>query len=145
METKNKIFIPYNVPSSKNSRRIKILRDPKGNLLYDKYNNPRCTLSYSIPTTHYIKKSRRYYKSLREQFWYLCRGKPYPIKIELLFVRKNNTKWDFNNMTHIIMDLMKKEKWIPDDDVTRILPYPPLEEPYYKIDKNNPGVIIKIL
>lgn len=62
------------------------------------------------------------------------------------FIRGSKHLWDFNNATHILFDLMTALNIIPDDNILYVLPFPlKIEESYWSYDKENPGVIIKIL
>ena len=90
----NSIFIPGNVPSSKNGKQW------TGRILIN-----------SKATRAYIKNSTEFYK------------------------------FDYINPTQTIHDVMVKFNWLKDDNCEEIIPI--FEE--YSYNKENPGVIIKIL
>lgn len=130
-ENKDGFWIPGEVPSSKNSRNI--FQDKSGKIK-------------NLPND----QSLRYYKATRTTYQIYCNSfrrqvKSTPVKVEMFFVRKTNGTWDHHNAIQIVADQMVKCAWVPDDDVKNLLIYPPLNEPYYAVDKNNPGVLIRIL
>lgn len=128
------IFIPMNVPSSKNSRRLFI--DTSGvqrNIM-------------SALCTKYIKHTKPYWQGENLKHWrVLTEGVRLPYRIEFTFVRATKQIFDFQNAIQILADLMTKNDWIKDDDVNHFLPYPPRVAPYVIYDKENVGVFIKIL
>lgn len=65
----------------------------------------------------------------------------YPIRLSLTFIRGSKHKFDYVNPTQTILDLMVKYNWIEDDNADVVVPV--FEK--YKYDKEQPGVIIKIL
>jgi hypothetical protein len=75
----------------------------------------------------------------------IVKNKHYPLKIQLLFYRKNDIIFDFINIAQTVQYMMEKYKWIPKDDIHHLLVYPPYRSPYYIIDKINPGVKITVL
>jgi hypothetical protein len=120
-------FIPGNVPSSKN-----------GKQWTGKY------LIWSEASKRYVKDTEYYWKSLSnsfEQEYFWKQNGLNPIKVSFKFIRKSKHKFDYVNPLQTILDLMVRYKWIPDDNADIVLP---VFEPY-EYNKNNPGVIIKIL
>lgn len=129
-------FIPYNVPSKKNSRI-----------------NLRSGIS--IPSkkhSEYVKLTERYYdifgKEFRNTVDKLKIQKPY--KIEFTFVRQSKHSFDYCNACQTNEDLMKdqykkkelvRKGWFEDDSADFIIPF---FKPY-EYDKQNPGVRIKLL
>lgn len=99
------IYIPYNVCSSKNSR--KIIR-PKG------LNHPITT--HSDAYKKYVKLSSEYWKQNRLLFLDLIKDleKPYLIRVD--FIRFNDDRFDYHNMEQGPADLMQEFGWIEDDD-----------------------------
>lgn len=50
------------------------------------------------------------------------------------------------NPVQTIQDAMVYHKWIDDDNLEEILPFPiQIDNVWYKVDKENAGVIIRIL
>ena len=120
----NSIFIPGNVPSSKNSKQW------TGKMLIN-----------SKSTRAYIKATIEFYLKSRVGFQKMLKGKEKPYKVSLQFIRGTKHKFDYINPAQTVQDLMVKYNWIKDDNCEEIIPV--FEE--YKYDKKNPGVIIKIL
>jgi hypothetical protein len=119
---KESIFIPGNVPSSKNSR--------------------QWTGKYSIvskTTQRYRKATKEYWKKFRETFINnLPPEKPYIV--EFKFIRGNKHKFDYPNPLQTVLDEMVRYGWIEDDNADVILPvFLP-----YEYNKDKPGVIISI-
>mgnify|MGYP003136857359 CR=1 FL=1 len=118
------IFIPGNVPSSKNGR--------------------VWTGRYSIAskaTRRYWKESELYWIKLRKEFTKQLKKLEKPYKIKFTFIRKSKHKFDYINPCQTVQDLMVKHKWLEDDNCDIINPV----FGNYKYDKDKPGVIIKIL
>tara|TARA_B110000902_G_scaffold265169_1_gene348712 strand:+ start:3409 stop:3819 length:411 start_codon:yes stop_codon:yes gene_type:complete len=123
------IFIPLNVPSSKNSKQW------TGKMLIN-----------SKTTRNYIKSSKKDYIQGKEEFDKLLNTKEgielsYPIHIDMYFVRSSKRKFDYINPAQTVQDLMVKYGWIEDDNCDIIVPH----FSGYHVDTANPGVIIKIL
>jgi len=126
-----KFFIPFNTPSSKNSKQWtgKFLTSSKNTHLWRKLTEP-----------HWIKLKDEFLKELEKQ------PKNLPLFIGMHFVRKSKHKFDFNNVTQTIQDEMVTHGWLSDDNSDIMLPIPLLENnSTYKHDKLNPGVYIKII
>jgi len=118
------IFIPGNVPSSKNSKQW------TGKMLIN-----------SKATRTYIKDTVEFYMKYRVDFQKTLKDKEKPYKLSLKFIRGTRHKFDYLNPAQTVQDLMVKYNWIKDDNCEEILPV--FEK--YEYDKKNPGVIIKIL
>ena len=121
---KNKIFIPGNVPSSKNSKQW------TGKFLVN-----------SKAVQRYIKESKPFWLENKNKFKEMSNGLRLPLVVSFCFIRGSRRKFDYINPAQTVNDLMVKYNWIQDDDCCNILP---VFEPY-KYDKNKPGVTIKIL
>lgn len=118
------IFIPGNVPSSKNSKQW------TGKFLV-----------HSKQTREYINNTKLDYISNKEKFLEMIKDKEMPYKISFKFFRKSRRKFDYINPCQTVQDLMVKYDWIEDDNCLCMIPS--FEE--YVHDKENPGVIIKVL
>jgi hypothetical protein len=118
------IFIPGNVPSSKNSKQW------TGKMLIN-----------SKATRAYIKATMGFYMGSRVDFQKMLKGKEKPYKLSLQFIRGTKHKFDYINPAQTVQDLMVKYNWIKDDNCEEIIPV--FEK--YKYDKKNQGVIIKIV
>ena len=121
---KNEIFIPFNVSSSKNSKQW------TGKMLIN-----------SKATRNYIQKSKIFYQQNTEKFLKLTKDIPTPLHISFYFIRNSKRKFDYINPAQTVQDLMVKYGWIEDDDVFNLVPH----FHGYHVDKEEPGVIIKIL
>jgi hypothetical protein len=128
----NDIFIPGNVPSSKNSKQM--IFKGKGSPL----------LLWSKTAQKYVKDTQYYWidnsNVFEQEYFWKTEGK-IPLKVSFKFIRGSRHKFDYVNPLQTVLDLMVRYKWIPDDNADIILP---VFEPY-SYDKDNPGVIIKIL
>jgi hypothetical protein len=83
-------------------------------------------------------------------------GKGDPLVIGYHQVRNSKRLFDFSNSVEIIQDLMTAHDFIEDDNVKHVFPVPMSKEgllinpdnprafPLYSVDKENPGVWIKI-
>ena len=118
------IFIPGNVPSSKNGR--------------------RWTGRYFIvskQTARYYKESKKEWEKGKKKFKKLVKGLDKPYKVVFKFNRKSRHKFDYINPAQTIQDQMVKFEWIDDDNADEIVPY--FEK--FSYEKDNPGVYINIL
>ena len=62
------------------------------------------------------------------------------------FVRKTHHRWDFNNATQVVQDLMSDYEWLEDDNTDIMYPVPfIIDGVYYTYDKKQPGVYIKVI
>jgi hypothetical protein len=123
------IFIPGNVPSSKNSKQW------TGKMLI-----------HSKTTRNYIRDTKQLYIQNKEKFEAQVVDKAgiepsYPIHIDFYFVRNSRRKFDYINPAQTVQDLMVKYGWIEDDNCDIIVPH----FSGYHVDKDNAGVIIKVL
>lgn len=158
---KKAIFIPTNCPSSKNSKEI--IQQPtklsvccKAELFKtDVWTCSKCKkpterkfiprLIMSKLCQQYIDNTKKYWISNRELFLSLIKDKPKPYFIGMFFIRESLHKWDFNNATALITDIMAydkdREPWITDDNVDEIIPV----FLGHKHNKEHPGTIITVL
>ena len=122
------IFIPGNVPSSKNGRRWT-----------GKY------FIVSKQTQRYYKDSKKHWVENKKEFLKLLKGedsqnkKPY--RISFKFIRKSRHKFDYINPAQTIQDQMVKYGWISDDNAEEMIPVF-LE---FEYNKDKPGVYINVL
>lgn len=127
---RNEFFIPYNTPSSKNSRRL-----VKGGRFIA-----------SKQTMRWRKLTEEAFVTQKDAFRKALKKEDKPYKIGFFFIRDSKRKWDFANPLNTVQDAMVYHGWIDDDNVYEMIPFP-LEEggAFFKIDKDNAGVIIRIL
>lgn len=118
-----KVFIPYNTPSSKNSRVW------TGRFFV----TSKATTKWKNDTKEYWLKHA---KEFRNKFDSLEK----PVKIYFQFIRKSKHRFDYHNISQAPCDMMVEYGWIEDDNADMIIP---VFKPY-KYDKNNSGVWIEI-
>ena len=118
------IFIPGNVPSSKNSRVW------TGRFLVS-----------SKSTSKYIKASAPDWVKYQKRFLKMIEGKEKPYKIGFYFIRDSKRKFDLINAAQMPCDLMTKNGWIEDDNADEIIPV----FLGYEVNRETAGVIISIL
>jgi hypothetical protein len=118
------IFIPFNVASSKNSKRI-----VRGRLINSK-------LSFE-----YKKNTQIYWIKYKNQFLEMIKNEEKPYKIGFKFIRDSRRKSDYSNIVQLPLDLMQEYGWIENDDMTNIQPFflP------FEIDKSKAGVEIYVV
>jgi|TARA_R110002020_G_scaffold177555_1_gene370319 hypothetical protein len=118
------IFIPGNVPSSKNSKRWT-----------GKY------LINSKTVMNYIKNTKDLWLENKDCFLSMIENKEMPYTISFKFIRNSRRKFDYINPAQTVQDLMVKYDYIEDDNCDCMVPC--FEQ--YEYNKEQPGVIIKIL
>ena len=142
----NYIWIPFNVPSLKNSK-IKTSRGIFPSKTVKKYLTDLGIQKYSASRKEVVgyKTKPNKFEELREKFNNALEGKTPPIEIGFHFVRDTKRKFDFNNATQIIADLMTAHDIIEDDNMDFFIPYAfKINNQFYSYDKENPGVYIEI-
>ena len=141
------IFIPGNVPSSKNSRintkngsfASKTVKAYLNNLGIQSYSSRKKTVKGYINRPNLIE-------NLREDFLKQIEGKVLPLEIGFHFVRGTKHKFDFHNIVQVILDLMTAHDLIIDDNMDCAIPFAlKIDSKFYSVDKFNPGVWIKII
>lgn len=140
------IFIDGNVPSLKNSK-VKTSRGIFASKTVKKYLSLLGIQKYSVRKKEVIgyKLRPNIIEELRKRFEKEFEGKKEPYEIGFHFVRNSKRDFDFNNATQIIADLLVAHNIIEDDCMKYFIPYAlKIEEKFYTIDKDKPGVYIKI-
>lgn len=125
----NELFIPYDVPSGKNSKRMVVRK------------NGSRTLLHSKACVRYKSNTERYWQLLQPVFLAKLKGRSAPYSIEFHFVYSHEFRWDYHNMVQYPLDLMVEYGWLEDDDKKSVKPL--FRD--YSIDKNKPGLYIKVL
>lgn len=148
--TEIEIFIPGHIPSLKNSK-IKTSRGifmSKGCLKYIRSLNIQGYSSSKKIVKEYkdiLNKPNLFSKFLLPLSKELLLS-DYPIILGFHFIRKTKAEFDFNNANQLILDLLTAHELIPDDSMVYIIPQAyKKNNMWYSIDKNNPGVYIKII
>ena len=141
------IFIPFNVPSSKNSR-INTKHGSFASKTVKAYLNNLGIQSYSSSkklVKGYVNKPNLI-ENLRADFLKQTSGKQLPLEIGFHFVRSSKRKFDFHNIVQISLDLLTAHDFIIDDNMDCVIPFAlKIGGGFYSVDKNDPGVYIKIL
>lgn len=165
MIPENSIFLPKNVPSSKNSKQIGFIYKPKGTNgdgWYFKKNGVLRAIQPSLRasdlTAEYIDHILPYIVENRLKFQNMARSLPKPLFIECLFVRDSKRAFDFHNAVQLVADCLtgsfwKEHKkvshaatvWITDDNCSEVFFVPPSKPPYYLVDKEKAGVWLTVL
>ena len=153
------IFIPGNIPSLKNSK-VKtstgIFHSPTvskfiRSLGIQHFNSRKKTVKGYVDPNRPNK-----FEALRNQFMSMRMGKDDPLIIGYHQVRNSKRLFDFGNSVELLQDLMTSHNFIEDDNVSYVFPVPmsicgklitesdARKYPLYSVDKENPGVWIKI-
>tara|TARA_R110000764_G_scaffold123357_1_gene210936 strand:+ start:616 stop:1083 length:468 start_codon:yes stop_codon:yes gene_type:complete len=153
------IFIPGNIPSLKNSK-VKTARGIFSSPTVNKFlrsigiqgfNSRKKTVKGYVDLTR-----PNQFEAFRAKFAQMRLGKDDPLIIGYHQVRNSKRLFDFSNSVEIIQDLMTAHNFIEDDNVQFVFPVPmtidgelPVEgkirdKQLYSVDKENPGVWIKI-
>ena len=137
------IFIHGNVPSLKNGK-------PNG--IYHSKSVTKYLRSLNIQGYSASRKTVKEYKDpnrpnlFRQQIGNFFDKINYPIILGMHFVRNSKRKADFTNVSHIICDLLTAHNYIPDDNMEYLFPVPfRVNGDWYSVNKENPGVWLKIL
>jgi Holliday junction resolvase RusA-like endonuclease len=145
METKE-WFISGNTPSLKNSK-IKTSRGIFPSKTVMNYLRNKGIKSYSASKKKiesYKTRENEFLKELEDFPEFLA--KDYPIKLGLHFVRDSKRQADYGNCCQLILDLLTAGNFIEDDSMDYVFPYPyERDGKLVTIDKENPGVYIKII
>ena len=142
---KDLIFIPFNVPSSKNSRVISSGKGSFHSPAVSKYLQKIGVKSYSSS-----KKTMEDYKTRPNLFKQSLKDvnfKDYtPLILGYHPVRKTKTKFDLHNVFQIIGDLLTAGGYIEDDNMECLVPIPfKIKGKYYTHNPENPGIYLKVL
>ncbi len=153
------IFIKGNVPSSKNSK-VKAARGIFSSPAVGTFLRGLGIQSYNSKRKYvkgYVDRNRpNVLESFRAQIEEMKAGKGNPLFIGFHHVRKQNREFDFSNSLEVIQDLFTAHNFIEDDSVKYVFPIPMTingdiptldnlrSEDWYSVDKDNPGVWVKI-
>ena len=141
------IFIPGNVPSSKNSR-INTTKGSFASKTVKSYLNSLGIQSYSSSkklVKGYVNKPNLI-ENLREDFLKQIEGKELPLEIGFHFVRDSRRKFDFHNIVQVVLDLLTASDFIIDDNMDCVIPFALKRDgKFYSVNKEQSGVWIKII
>ncbi len=137
------IFISGNVPSLKNG---------KVNGIYHPKTVTKYLRALNIQTYSVGKRTVKGYKDpdkpnlFLQQIGDYFKDVKHPIVLGVHFVRNSRRRFDFHNIFQIIGDLLTAHNLIPDDNMHYLIPAPfKINRKWFTIDKQNPGVWLKIL
>ena len=139
-----KIFIPGNVPSSKNSK-VKTARGVFNSKTVTKYLRGLGVKSYSMRFKSWdgYKIRPNVFEAIVAPLREYLKTQTPPHPIGFHFVRDSRRRFDFTNAVQILADLMVCHQVIQDDDMDNFLPYyRVINGQAYSIDKHKPGVWI---
>ena len=143
----NMIFIPGNVPSSKNSRvntkngsfASKTVKAYLSSLGIQSYSSGKKIVKGYVNRPNLIE-------GLRDEFLKEIEGKKLPLQIGFHFVRDSKRKFDFHNIVQVSLDLLTAHDIIIDDNMDCTIPFAlKIDNKFYSVDKECPGVWIKII
>lgn len=144
------IFVPYNVPSSKNSKIHTRAGGVFSSKTVQKYLRQIGIISYSVSkkeVKEYKTRENVFRKNLENYFKNnFDFSKEVPCEIGIHFVRGSKHKFDFVNVCQIVLDLLTAHGMVPDDNMDFIIPIPLKKDNiWYSYNKTNPGFYITIL
>ena len=153
------IFIPGNIPSLKNSK-VKTARGIFSSPTVNKFLRSIGIQKFNSRKKEvkgYVDPTRpNQFEALRKEFMKMKSHTSDPIVIGYHQVRNSKRLFDFSNSVEIVQDLMTAHDFIEDDNVKHVFPVPmsidgqlidpdnPRAFPLYSVDKENPGVYIKL-
>lgn len=140
-EMKYSIFIPGDVPSSKNGRTVAHLKDRNGQPMYHENGLKKTTSLYSKATQKYLDEREQFYKDNVLRFLRMSSDKPLPLRVGYKLVRRTKVEYDDHNAIQIVADLMEKHNWIQKDS-SQYVKFSAFTEEY---DSENPGIILIIM
>jgi len=137
------IFIPFNVPSLKNSK-IKTSRGVFMSKTCRNYLTSLNITSYSASRKEVIDKRSK--KNLFKEAFKDWVVPDKQVVIGFHFVRDSKRMFDFNNANQILADLLVAHKLIEDDNMDWFIPQAYKKDgKYYSYSKESPGVYIKLI
>ena len=98
----------------------------------------RATLVPSETHRKYKEATNGDYIRNANVFAALIKDMKFPLYIGIYYIRKTQSRFDFDNATSTVMDLIVSNSWIEDDNCDYVLPIPL----GYHVDKNSAGFII---
>lgn len=118
------IFIPGEVPSSKNQKEAKVhskeeFDEQEGKMKKKTFGK----VHLSKFTKEYKAESGKYYLSYKQSFLSLVDDLPLPYHIGFLVYRKSVRAFDYGNIIQIVQDQMQNYEWIPEDNMQSLVPH----------------------
>ena len=136
-----RIFIPGNVPSSKNSK----VMTKKGifhSKTVRKYLQKLGVKKYSAKGfENYKNRPNLFLKAVSPLKMEILKSDPPPFLVTFFFVRGTRHRFDFINACQIICDLLVAHGVIEDDNMDFLIPMPVrIDGEWYNYNKESPGV-----
>jgi len=129
-----KLTIPGNTPSKKTGQRLLTGFVPikKGAKLFRRVKSPKI-----MPGTKYGE----WFNANKLEGIPCVSDEECPVNVKMYFVRDSRRKFDYNNVSQSVMDLLKDRAVIPDDNAYVCKPV------YigFEVDKENPRVDVEIV
>mgnify|MGYP001617846828 CR=1 FL=1 len=145
------VFIEGQVPSLKNSK-IKTSRGifmSKTCMNYLRSLNIQGFSSSKKTVKGYVSKDKPnlFLEQIKPLIKELAKGSiENPLIFGLHFVRKTKAKFDYNNSSQMIFDLLTAHSLIEDDSMSYVIPFPYKKDgKWFSLSKERPGVYIKII
>lgn len=128
-------FIPYQIPSKKNCQQLYIKTVQGGRQI------PSTTTSKRFKD--YVSVTKKYWETFGIEFRSAVNKLKLtpPLVVEFTFIRSTLQKVDYVGPLESVQDIMQDFGWIENDDYFNLKPI--LGD--MEVDKNNPGVRIKLL
>lgn len=125
------VFIPGEVPSKKNSKRI-IPNKRTGKFL----------VIGSKVSLDYRANAVIFYRSYKQRWMGVVGDRGgLPMYVGLYFIRGTRRLFDYNNISQSVMDMMVEAQWIGDDNCNVVVPV----FLGYEVDPREPGVYITLM
>ena len=138
------IFIPGNVPSSKNSK-VATSKGVFHSKTVAKYLRSIGVKSYNLryrTVAEYRQRANLFRQSVGSYF----DGIQYPVVLGFHFVRDTRRQFDFHNACQVIADLLVAHGYLQDDSMDYLIPVPHMVNGrWYSLDRINPGVFLEIV
>jgi len=147
MSDNTEIFIPFSVPSSKNSK----ISTRKGVFMSKAVSEyiRALGIQYFSSSKKIVKgyvdinRPNLFKKAFNDKNWVKPEGQTI---IAFHFVRKTRHKFDFINACQIIHDLMVAHDFIEDDNMDYLIPFPyKRNNKWYTYNKEKPGCYLKVI
>lgn len=137
-----RIFIPFNCPSSKNSK-VKTSRGVFNSKTVRKYLQKLGVKKYHKNEHENYKKRPNLFEEAVAEMKADLASEENPHVISFHFIRDSHRKFDLVNACQLICDLLVAHGVIEDDNMDCLIPAPlMIDGKWYGYDKENPGVII---
>lgn len=130
-------YIPGNVPSSKNEHTAYPIK--RGGTIIS------CRLGLSAGTKTYREVKNELYEKYSSEFRAACYDLSPPYHVGFFFINKTSVLFDYINKAQMVQDMMVKNNWIDDDNITMLKPFfPTVAGHTHLVNSEYAGVIIML-